>query len=111
MYNKLSKIAPIAISHQELLKQLALTLPDWQLSSTGKSIIKNYTLPNYENTWAFLQQVAMRSHLWGHHPSITTVYNKVKIELTTHDVNGVSDIDIKLGTKIDKYASYFINQK
>lgn len=64
----------------------------------------------------------MRAHLWGHHPSITTTYNKVSLELTTHDLKdesseaafsgtsttgGISDIDIKLAKKIEEYIRIY----
>ena len=39
----------------------------------------------------------------GHHPELFNVYNKVKIDLTTHDADGISALDFELAQKIDKF--------
>jgi 4a-hydroxytetrahydrobiopterin dehydratase len=36
-----------------------------------------------------------------HHPELFNVYNRVVIDLTTHDVDGISNLDIELAKKID----------
>ena len=36
-----------------------------------------------------------------HHPTITNTYNKVEIFLSTHSINGLSELDIKLADNID----------
>lgn len=68
----------------------------------------------------------MRAHLWGHHPSIATTYNRVSLELTTHDLRddsseiassgtstmgGISDIDIKLAKKIEEYIHIYSSEE
>lgn len=74
----------------------------WRISND--TIQSRYIFKSFEDTWAFLQKVALRSHIQGHHPKITTIYNKVELELTTHDVNGLSDMDVKLAKRFEKYA-------
>lgn len=88
------------LSGKTLAQELRL-LPRWKLDSL--EIVRECVFKDFEETWSFLNKVAMRSHLWGHHPSITTCYNKVELRLTTHDVSGVSDIDIKMAKRIEKY--------
>ncbi|ODQ59421.1 hypothetical protein WICANDRAFT_17706, partial [Wickerhamomyces anomalus NRRL Y-366-8] len=100
MINKITKIPVSKLSSEEIQKQL-LNLSNWKYSNN--EISKEYKLGNFEETWAFLNQISLRSHLWGHHPTITTTYNQVKITLTTHDVQGVSDIDIKFAKRIEGY--------
>ncbi|SCV01210.1 LAME_0G14774g1_1 [Lachancea meyersii CBS 8951] len=102
MYNKVKRIAAVRLSSAEILKLLE-PYPRWNYD--GSKLTRNLSLRDFETTWSFLTQVAMRSHLWGHHPTITTCYNKVNVQLTTHDVGGVSDIDMKLVSKIESYAA------
>lgn len=109
MYNKLSKVAPVAVTGTNLTKALA-SLQSW--SVVDKSLTKDVVFPDFESTWGFLTQVSMRSHLWGHHPTITTAYNKVQLKLQTHDLeNEISDIDIKMAKRIDRYIQMYGNLK
>jgi 4a-hydroxytetrahydrobiopterin dehydratase len=32
----------------------------------------------------------------NHHPKWTNIYNTIDIELNTHDINGISELDFKL---------------
>lgn len=80
---------------------------NWKMVTTPdnyEAIQRDFKFPTFEDAWAFLTKIAMRSHRKGHHPTITNEYNKVVLELTTHDVKGVSDLDIKLAKRFDKYA-------
>ncbi|CEP23180.1 phhB [Cyberlindnera jadinii] len=100
MYNKITKQAAQRLSQADIKTHLT-KLPGWTLKDG--SITKDFELKDFEKTWSFLNRVAMRSHLWGHHPTILTTYNKVCITLTTHDIGGVSDIDVKLAKRINGY--------
>ncbi|QLG74481.1 hypothetical protein HG535_0G03640 [Zygotorulaspora mrakii] len=105
MYNKLTKVAPIALSAAEINKKLA-EIPSWLV--VNNVLTRDIRFKDYETTWAFLNQVAMRSHLWGHHPTITTTYSQVKLELTTHSLeNKVSDIDLKLAKRYERYVNLY----
>jgi 4a-hydroxytetrahydrobiopterin dehydratase len=46
-------------------------------------------------------QVAFYAESHQHHPEWLNVYNRVEITLTTHDVDGLSDKDLKLARFID----------
>ncbi|CUS20555.1 LAQU0S01e09296g1_1 [Lachancea quebecensis] len=102
MYNKVKRVSALPLSAADISRYL-VKHPKW--SYDGLRISRDVAFKDFETTWSFLGQVAMRSHLWGHHPMITTTYNKVNLKLTTHDVNGVSDIDIKLMERIEGYIA------
>jgi len=48
-----------------------------------------------------MTKVAMEAEKLNHHPEWFNVYNKVTIDLVTHDVNGISNYDIKLAQIIN----------
>lgn len=87
-----------------------------QLEDNGKIQSKlraEYTLKNYPSTWEFLNSIALAAHKTRHHPEITTVYNKVTIELTTHDIdNNISQLDLDLASNISQiYSKYEPSRK
>ena len=49
-----------------------------------------------------MTKVAMEAEKLNHHPDWFNVYNKVTIDLVTHDVNGISNYDIKLAHIINR---------
>ncbi|KAK5962674.1 4a-hydroxytetrahydrobiopterin dehydratase PWA37_005115 [Arxiozyma heterogenica] len=118
MYNKIYKMNAVKIPLSELNTRL-VTLglsPNWTIRETGLkgyTLRRKYTFSNFEATWSFLIQVSMRAHLWGHHPTIHTIYNKVELELITHDLdNGcISDIDLKLAKQIESYINLYKSQE
>ena len=64
----------------------------------GTSLFK---FTDFKSAFSFMTSIALKSEEAGHHPEWFNVYNKVKITLTTHDVNGLSEKDIILGKFID----------
>ena len=49
-----------------------------------------------------MTKVAMEAEKMNHHPEWFNVYDRVKIELMTHDLGGISTYDIKLADTINK---------
>jgi 4a-hydroxytetrahydrobiopterin dehydratase len=49
-----------------------------------------------------MTKVAMEAEKLNHHPEWFNVYNKVTIDLVTHDVNGISNYDVKLARIINR---------
>lgn len=57
---------------------------------------------DFVEAFGFVAKVALISEKMNHHPDLRIVYNSVDIELTTHDINGISKNDITLARKIDE---------
>ena len=80
-------------------------VPHWQLitkkNSEQQALQVHYQLKTFKTTWKFLNLVADHANRLRHHPTITTTYNKVDIEITTHDIgNNISDKDLSLAEAI-----------
>ncbi len=74
---------------------------DWEV--TDKNIIsKEILFVNYKHTIDFVNKVADLAEEEGHHPVMHVYYGKVIIELWTHAINGLSENDFILASKIDK---------
>ena len=50
-----------------------------------------------------MSRIALLAEQMNHHPEWFNVYNRVDILLTTHDADGISDNDIEMARKIEKY--------
>ena len=75
------------------------TLPGWELRS-GK-LRKEFQFSDFVAAWGFMSQVALLAESQGHHPEWKNVYNKVEIELSTHDASGITKKDIELARSIE----------
>ena len=74
--------------------------PSWIIDN--KTIKKEFKFKNFIDAFGFMCKVALLSEKLDHHPDWQNTYNKVKINLTTHDKGGITINDIKLAEAIDK---------
>ncbi|PWR21944.1 4a-hydroxytetrahydrobiopterin dehydratase [Zavarzinia compransoris] len=89
-------------------KALALaTLPNWHLSAERDAIERRLVLKDFSQAFAFMTRVAIAAEQLDHHPEWFNVYRTVDILLSTHDVDGLSDLDIALARRIDAFAADF----
>ena len=76
----------------------------WAVDGGRDAIVKEYKFGNFVEAFGWMTRAAIWSEKWNHHPEWFNVYNTVKVTLTTHDVNGLSDLDVKLAKKMDALA-------
>ena len=74
--------------------------PSWIIDN--KTIKKEFKFENFIEAFGFMSKVALLSEKIDHLPDWQNIYNKVKINLTTHDKGGITTNDIKLAEAIDK---------
>ena len=79
-------------------------LHGWTEVEDRDAIRKSYHFGDFSEAWGFLTRVALRAEKMDHHPEIFNVYNRVEILLSTHDVDGLSERDIRLAQAIDELA-------
>lgn len=74
-------------------------LADWRYSNNA--IEKDYSFKNFAEALAFINKVGAIAEKMNHHPELINVYNKVKLRLTTHDAQGVTQKDFDLASAVD----------
>jgi 4a-hydroxytetrahydrobiopterin dehydratase len=74
-------------------------LDGWTLEN-GK-VHKELRFGSFVEAFSFMSGVALLAESMNHHPEWSNVYNRVTIDLTTHDAGGVSERDLELARKID----------
>lgn len=85
---------PEAVLTSEVAK-----LSGWTVEN-GK-LHKSYKFGDFVEAFGFMTKVAIVSEKMDHHPELFNVYNRVVIDLTTHDAGGISHLDLELAKKID----------
>jgi 4a-hydroxytetrahydrobiopterin dehydratase len=78
---------------------LAESIPAWTLSE--KKIERLFAFEDFKASIAFVNKVAAIAEEQNHHPDIAVFYNKVKVTLSTHKVDGLTRNDFIVAAKID----------
>ncbi len=75
---------------------------------TDDALHRDFEFADFRQAFAFMTEVAFAAEAANHHPNWSNVYNRVTIDLTTHDAgNTVTDKDRKLADRIDRiFARY-----
>ncbi|KAL5019851.1 hypothetical protein ScPMuIL_002743 [Solemya velum] len=76
----------------------------WTMVEGRDAIYKEFLFKNFIQAFGFMTQVALQAEKMDHHPEWFNVYNKVQVTLSTHDVGGLSERDIRLANFIEKKA-------
>lgn len=74
----------------------------WRLSADAKKISREFIFKDFKESMAFINKVAALAEAEGHHPDIYIFWNRVRLELSTHAVKGLSENDFILAAKIDQ---------
>jgi 4a-hydroxytetrahydrobiopterin dehydratase len=78
-------------------------ISSWNLDRDGvHKISKEFTFGDFKEAMRFVNKMADIAEDEGHHPNFTVEYNKVKTELFTHAINGLSENDFIMAAKIDE---------
>ena len=86
----------------EIRRRLA-ALPGWALRD-GK-LHREFTFPDFIRAFAFMSGAALRAEALGHHPEWFNVYNRVVVDLTTHDAQGLTRLDFELAEHMQALAA------
>ena len=87
------------LSDQEIERQIK-HLEGWNLVN-GK-LNRAFEFSNFVEAFGFMAKVALEAEKLNHHPEWRNVYNKLDIDLVTHDIGGISNYDIKLAGAISR---------
>ncbi len=79
---------------------LASTHPNWSVDN--EKLRRDFQFRDFVEAFGFMSQVALLAEARNHHPNWSNVYNRVTIELTTHDLGGLSTLDTELAIAIDR---------
>jgi len=88
--------------------QLATALRDPQLRrwalQNGK-LHREYQFASFVDAFSFMTAVALHAESLNHHPEWSNVYSRVSVSLSTHDVSGITELDLQLARLIEKQSA------
>ena len=87
------------LSDGEIQSQLKKT-PGWSLVN-GK-LHRAFECKDFAAAFGKMTQVALAAESMNHHPEWFNVWNKVVVDLNTHSVQGISNLDFELAGKINE---------
>ncbi|MBW4660367.1 MAG: 4a-hydroxytetrahydrobiopterin dehydratase [Drouetiella hepatica Uher 2000/2452] len=93
--------APTKLSASELTAALS-QLEGWTLQN--EKLHRQFQFKSFVEAFGFMSSAALVAESMNHHPEWFNVYNRVTVDLTTHDANGISALDVTLAKKMDELA-------
>lgn len=73
----------------------------WALVDGRDAITKSFVFADFIEAFGWMTRAALIAEKMNHHPEWSNVYKTVEVTLTTHDADGLSDLDVKLAGKLD----------
>ena len=84
---------------KDTIEKKLLQFPDWDYYDNA--IHSEFEFDNFKDCFSAMSRIAFECEAQNHHPNWSNAYNVLKISLSTHDVDGVSQKDFKLAEAIE----------
>ncbi len=84
------------------IEQALSGLPGWEVREA--KLHREYQFTDFVHAFGFMAAAAVTAEAMNHHPEWSNLWNKVVVELTTHDAGGVTSLDIELAGRLETLA-------
>jgi 4a-hydroxytetrahydrobiopterin dehydratase len=91
----------MSLSDEQIKNELRV-LNGWTVKN-GK-LHKDFTFSDFTEAFSFMTKIALHAEKKNHHPEWFNVYNRVSIDLMTHDAGGITTNDVELAKFIESVA-------
>ena len=78
------------------------SLPGWSI--VNEKLHKEFQFDSFNQAFGFMTRAAMEIEKMNHHPEWFNVYNRITVELTTHDAGGITNNDVNLARILNSLA-------
>jgi 4a-hydroxytetrahydrobiopterin dehydratase len=92
---------PAPLSDDDVRSRLE-ALPGWEIKA-GK-LHRTFVFKDFAAAFAFMTDVAQEAEALDHHPEWFNVYNRVEMNLVTHDPPGITSLDFDLALRAQRLA-------
>lgn len=83
------------------LARLQPEVPAWDVAH-GRRLVREFRFRDFANALAFVDRVGALAEEQGHHPDLYLAYGKVRVELWTHAIDGLTESDFVLAARTDR---------
>lgn len=91
-----AKLSPLEVNRQ------LQSVPGWK--TVGQELRCTYQFANFVEAIGFINRLLPAAEAASHHPDLQVAYNKVTLNLTTHDAGGLTLLDFQLAEQIAKIS-------
>ena len=92
---------PQRLQDSEITRKLG-ALPGW--SYDRGRLHKEFQFENFTQAFGFMSRIAPVAESMNHHPDWSNVYNRVVVDLATHDAGGVTELDLRMAEQMQEAA-------
>ncbi len=103
----MSTTRPVKLSGTEIAVALS-ELPGWTFE--GGKLHRDYEFVDFVAAFGFMTSVALVAQGMDHHPEWFNVWNRIRVDLVTHDAGGVTPLDIKLAHSMQELAQRLLGK-
>jgi 4a-hydroxytetrahydrobiopterin dehydratase len=100
------RIESMAKLSQSEIASAVKKLGGWTVAN-GK-LHRDYEFVDFVHAFGFMATAALMIEKMGHHPEWFNVYNRLSVDLTTHDAGGITKKDIDLAKKLETLAAKLV---
>jgi 4a-hydroxytetrahydrobiopterin dehydratase len=76
--------------------------PPWSVAD--RKLHKTFRFEDFSEAFGFMARVALAAEAMDHHPEWFNVYNTVRVDLSTHDAGGITELDFALAGRMETIA-------
>ena len=91
----------IRLSQEDIDEELK-ELSGWKV--LNEKLHKEFQFEDFSQAFGFMSRVAIECEKMNHHPEWFNVYNRITIDLTTHDAGGITKNDVNLAKILNSLA-------
>lgn len=92
---------PARLSEEEIRTRLA-GLPGWTV--TDGKLHREFAFEDFVAAFRFMSGAALVAERMGHHPDWCNSWNRVTVDLVTHDAGGLTALDFELASRMSTLA-------
>ena len=90
----------------DVLQTALKELPAWSIQN--EKLHREYRFPDFAHAFGFMATAAVEIEKRNHHPEWLNVYNRVTVDLTTHDSNGITQKDLDLARLLEQISAKLV---